>query len=92
MRKHRSAFIDPEEITAAVDASHKMQHHDDHMNSGNQTDNHQSDDPHNDKQFCVDISEYLDLKWVIRESEECIVNFNREKQTFNKQQTHNLQN
>ena len=37
----------------------------------------QSDDPHDkDKQFCVDISEYLDLKWVLRDAEECHVSFN----------------
>ena len=38
----------------------------------------QDEDPHNDgQQFCVDISEYLDLKWVIKDEEECHVEFNR---------------
>ena len=75
-RIHRSAFIDPEEL--AVDIKHDEMHHMDHnprSSSKNKT-NVQSENPH-DKQFCVDISEYLDLKWVIKESEECHVNFNR---------------
>ena len=75
-RIHRSAFIDPEEL--AVDIKHDELHHMDHnprSSSKNKT-NVQSENPH-DKQFCVDISEYLDLKWVIKESEECHVNFNR---------------
>ena len=37
----------------------------------------QADNPHGDKQFCVDISEYLDLKWVVKDSEECHVTFTR---------------
>ena len=38
----------------------------------------QDEDPHKDgQQFCVDISEYLDLKWVIKDEEECHVEFNR---------------
>ena len=38
----------------------------------------QDSDPNNDgQQFCVDISEYLDLKWVLKDAEECHVNFNR---------------
>ena len=38
----------------------------------------QDEDPHKDgQQFCVDISEYLELKWVIKDEEECHVNFNR---------------
>jgi hypothetical protein len=75
-RVHRSAFIDPEEL--AVDIKHDEMHHMDHnprSSSKNKT-NVQSENPH-DKQFCVDISKYLDLKWVIKESEECHVNFNR---------------
>ena len=74
-RVHRSAFLDPNEVM------HDQMHHMDHMtreNNNNNT-NVQNEDPHDTaKQFCVDISEYLDLKWVIKESEECIVNFNRE--------------
>mgnify|MGYP007048360100 FL=1 len=38
----------------------------------------QDKDPHKDgQQFCVDISEYLELKWVIKDEEECHVEFNR---------------
>ena len=38
----------------------------------------QDEDPHKDgQQFCVDISEYLELKWVIKDEEECHVEFNR---------------
>ena len=37
----------------------------------------QESDPHDSSgQFCVDISEYLDLKWVIKDEEECHVDFN----------------
>ena len=75
-RIHRSAFIDPEEL--AVDIKHDEMHHMDHnpRSSSKNKSNVQSENPH-DKQLCVDISEYLDLKWVIKESEECHVNFNR---------------
>ena len=38
----------------------------------------QDEDPHKEgQQFCVDISEYLDLKWVLKDAEECHVTFNR---------------
>ena len=75
-RVHRSAFLDPNEI--GVNSNHEEMHQMEHMASQNNNTNVQSDDPHDkNKQFCVDISEYLDLKWVIKESEECIVNFNR---------------
>ena len=44
----------------------------------------QDEDPHKDgQQFCVDISEYLDLKWVIKDEEECHVEFNRFKIIIN---------
>ena len=81
---HRSAFIDPAELDALQSArsdhsgseeggEHQGEHHDDkeHDNST------QSEDPHGAEQFCVDISEYLDLKWVIKDSEECHVTFTR---------------
>ena len=77
---HRSAFIDPAELDALQSArsdqdggDHQGDHHDDehHDNST------QSEDPHGAEQFCVDISEYLDLKWVIKDSEECHVTFTR---------------
>ena len=79
-RVHRSAFLDPNEV--GVKNTHDEMHHMDRMAShGNKnTTNVQNADPHDkNKQFCVDISEYLDLKWVIKESEECHVNFNRQR-------------
>ena len=70
-RVHRSAFIDPEDFPVDI-------RHDEMTRSNNKknTTNVQNANPHDkNKQFCVDISEYLDLKWVIKESEECHVMF-----------------
>ena len=76
-RTHRSAFIDPQELSGDMNHHDQMHHTDDmHHNNTNNYTNFQSNNPHDKGQFCVDISEYLDLKWVIKESEECIVNFN----------------
>ena len=80
---HRSAFIDPAELDALQsarsdhnhsDSDHSGDHHGDNNHHDNST---QSEDPHGAEQFCVDISEYLDLKWVIKDSEECHVTFTR---------------
>ena len=80
---HRSAFIDPAELDALQsarsdhnhsDSDHSGDHHGDNNHHDNST---QSEDPHGTEQFCVDISEYLDLKWVIKDSEECHVTFTR---------------
>ena len=78
-RVYRSAFLDPDEV--GINNNHGQMHHSDHMTGSNNKNNTnvQNENPHDkNKQFCVDISEYLDLKWVIKESEECHVNFNRE--------------
>ena len=83
---HRSAFIDPSELDALQSAradhsgsedggDHQGDHHGD-MDHDNDNST-QSEDPHGAEQFCVDISEYLDLKWVIKDSEECHVTFTR---------------
>ena len=80
---HRSAFIDPAELDALQSARSDLNHSDsdhsgDHHGDNNHHDNStQSEDPHGAEQFCVDISEYLDLKWVIKDSEECHVTFTR---------------
>ena len=77
----RSPFLDPNEIgIGGSNHNHDQMNHDKHMNENSHNDtNVQNEDPHGNKQFCVDISEYLDLKWVIKESEECLVSFNRYK-------------
>ena len=81
--KRDKRFLDPDEVSMG----HMMDHEGDHDNTtktisdedtdegyGDKT---QSDDPHADgQQFCVDISEYLDLKWVLKDAEECHVSFN----------------
>ena len=74
---HRSAFIDPAELDALKSA--RMEHEEsEHAHGEHDQDNStQSENPHGAQQFCVDISEYLDLKWVIKDSEECHVTFTR---------------
>ena len=80
---HRSAFIDPAELDALQSARSDLSDSEgsgDHHGNGDNHDHDnstQSEDPHGAEQFCVDISEYLDLKWVIKDSEECHVTFTR---------------
>ena len=84
---NRSAFIDPADLEDYGDSSDHDNNaghssdsgHHDNSEEGHHHDNTtQADDPHDkDKQFCVDISEYLDLKWVLKDSEECHVTFSR---------------
>ena len=79
-KTERAAFIDPAqlEVNSEVDSGHGHEaegHHEGgHEGGKNQT---QASDPHGEQQFCVDISEYLDLKWVIKDSEECHVTFTK---------------
>lgn len=87
---NRSAFIDPSQLENFSDTPDQHEGGDHDGNTGHHGDEEgdhegshnssltQADDPHNkDKQFCVDISEYLDLKWVLKDSEECHVTFSR---------------
>ena len=80
-KTERSAFIDPTQLEVTGEADHDHEagghdggHHGGHEGEKNQT---QASDPHGEQQFCVDISEYLDLKWVIKDSEECHVTFTK---------------
>ena len=79
---HRSAFIEPSELDALQSArdglKHSGEHEHGHDHDGTEHHNStQNEDPHGPQQFCVDISEYLDLKWVVKDSEECHVTFTR---------------
>ena len=85
--KRGKRFLDPDEVMMA---DHMEDH--DHSNTtdggqveaveGADTDNSSQDsDPHRDQQFCVDISEYLDLKWVLKDAEECHVHFSSQCET-----------
>ena len=80
-KTERSAFIDPAQLEVnseghdhEAEAHHEGGHDGGHEGDKNQT---QASDPHGEQQFCVDISEYLDLKWVIKDSEECHVTFTK---------------
>ena len=84
--KRGKRFLDPDEVMLADHMGDQ-----DHSNStggeeevveGPHTDNSSQDsDPHQDQQFCVDISEYMDLKWVLKDAEECHVQFNSQCET-----------
>ena len=78
--KRGKRFLDPDEVMLADHSEGHMEDHD-HSNStdggevegvgGTHTVNSSQDsDPHQDQQFCVDISEYMDLKWVLKDAEE----------------------
>ena len=76
-------FIDPDEVV-----DHMEDHDHDHDNIGGVKDGVSKDnttqdlDPHlRDQQFCVDISEYLDLRWVLKDAEECHVHFTSQCET-----------
>ena len=80
-KTERSAFIDPAQLEVnseghdhEAEGHHEGGHEGGHEGDKNQT---QASDPHGEQQFCVDISEYLDLKWVIKDSEECHVTFTK---------------
>ena len=82
-KTERAAFIDPAQLEVSEDKSgqgheaeghHEGGHEGQHEGEKNLT---QASDPHGEQQFCVDISEYLDLKWVIKDSEECHVTFTK---------------
>ena len=80
-KTERSAFIDPAQLEVnseghdhEAESHHEGGHEGGHEGDKNQT---QASDPHGEQQFCVDISEYLDLKWVIKDSEECHVTFTK---------------
>ena len=82
-KTERAAFIDPAQLEVSEDKSghgheaeghHEGGHKGQHEGEKNLT---QASDPHGEQQFCVDISEYLDLKWVIKDSEECHVTFTK---------------
>ena len=80
-KTERSAFIDPAQLEVSseghdheAEGHHEGGHEGGHEGDKNQT---QASDPHGEQQFCVDISEYLDLKWVIKDSEECHVSFTK---------------
>ena len=68
--EHHSNSTNPEHM-----GDHGQEHHEDKHNTT------QNENPHGDQQFCVDISEYLDLKWVIKDSEECHVTFTSQCET-----------
>ena len=80
--KREKRFLDPDDVSAggvvdldAVQNVTKSKNEDEPDYNKNAT---QDDDPHQEgEQFCVDISEYLDLKWVLKDAEECHVSFNR---------------
>ena len=85
--KRGKRFLDPDDVMMA---GHMEDH--DHNNSthgeaaegvgGTHTVNSSQDsDPHQDQQFCVDISEYMDLKWVLKDAEECHVQFSSQCET-----------
>ena len=84
-------FIDPEEIEnfghdQSEHHNNSTEHMGDHAGEHEGRNNYnssesQDDNPHGDQQFCVDISEYLDLKWVIKDSEECHVTFTSQCET-----------
>ena len=74
---HRSAFIEPSELDALQSARNDKESEHEHQHDESQHNITQNDDPHGSQQFCVDISEYLDLKWVVKDSEECHVTFAR---------------
>ena len=83
-KTERAAFIDPAQLEVKsegksghgheTEGHHEGGHEGSHEGGKNQT---QASDPHGEQQFCVDISEYLDLKWVIKDSEECHVTFTK---------------
>ena len=87
-KTERAAFIDPAQLEVNSEGEsghgheaeghheggHEGGHERSHNGGKNQT---QASDPHGAQQFCVDISEYLDLKWVIKDSEECHVTFTK---------------
>ena len=95
MPRSRSAFIDPNDLeqyggrSDLEDQEHNSTDHDKathtevdtKYNDKNET---QADDPHGEQQFCVDISEYLDLKWVLKDSEVCLLGFELSCQSFSK--------
>ena len=82
MQTERAAFIDPGqlEVTGEAESGHDHEaggHHEAGHGEEHSNNLTQASDPHGEQQFCVDISEYLDLKWVIKDSEECHVTFTK---------------
>ena len=82
MQTERAAFIDPGqlEVTGEAESGHDHEaggHHEAGHGEEHSSNLTQASDPHGEQQFCVDISEYLDLKWVIKDSEECHVTFTK---------------
>ena len=87
--KREKRFLDPDDVSAGgvvdlddiqnVTKSKEEDEPDLSVRFGSYNKNAtQDDDPHQEgEQFCVDISEYLDLKWVLKDAEECHVSFNR---------------
>ena len=81
--KRGKRFLDPDDVL-----DHMEDHDHDHGNSTHSASTRvegeaeedpnlerstADSDPHGEDQFCVDISLYMDLKWVLKDEEECHV-------------------